>query len=53
MAMSELNSSVPDGLEGDHATTDPVWADFHDIYLACNSAGQFSDVWRVNGKVLL
>ncbi len=27
---------VPDSLEGDHAASDPIWADLHDVYLACD-----------------
>ena len=29
---------LPDCLESDHTTTDPIWADLHDVYLACNPA---------------
>lgn len=31
-------SNVPDRLEGDHATSDSIRADLHDVYLACDSA---------------
>ena len=29
---------VPDCLEGDHAASDPVWTDLHDVNLACDPA---------------
>ena len=35
---AEARRRLPDCLEGDHATTDSVWANLHDVYLACNPA---------------
>lgn len=31
-----MGTILPNCLEGDHATSDPVWADFHYVHLACN-----------------
>lgn len=41
MAMTGESSAkrqvmLPDCLESDHATSDPVWADLHNVNLACN-----------------
>jgi hypothetical protein len=42
---------VPDCLEDDHATPDPVWRDLHDVYLACDPARSATRIEVMLGSV--